>query len=114
MRALVYVLAWLGCSVLMLATVVELATIGLFVVALGPFACLYVGARLGTWAGLGSLVTGALMVAGLWLFASIRQPLHRAVRRRWQRGLRVLRLVATVRNGLWAQYRKRRQDEVPS
>jgi len=114
MRALVYALAWLGYSVLMLATLVELAMTGLFVVALGPFACLYVGARLGTWAGLGSLVTGALMLAGLYLFASIRAPLHRVVTRRWRRGIRVLRLAATVRNGLWAQYRKRRQDEVPS
>ena len=114
MRTVVYALAWIGSSLVMLASVVGLAIIVLSFLIIGPLAPVYVAARLSVWFGLNMASTIVLMVAGLWLFGSVRLSLYRPVLRSWRCGLRILWAAKTLRDGLWRQYRDGDKGEVPS
>ena len=115
LRLVVYALVWLICTLAMAFCMAGLAALAMFYTVLGPFACLYVGARIGEWCGLGLPLTAALMLAFLGLFGSVRVTLYRLVRRRWGRGLRFIARTRAFRADLWRQYRLARQhSEVQS
>lgn len=105
MRLVAYLFAWLLCSLAIIATKAGLGLLLVFYTALGPFACVYAGARLGTWCGLDLSWTVLLMIAGLWLFGSVRLPLYRPVLKLWRGGFRLLASTSALRNDLWRQYR---------
>jgi hypothetical protein len=105
MRALVYLSVWLGCNVIIAGCVAEMAGLGLFFTVIGPFAPVYVAARLGCWLGWGVLPTLLLMVAGLALYGSVRHSIYRHSFRRWHQDRRVIHASATFRANLWRRYR---------
>lgn len=76
---------WLWCSSELFLGWVGVSLLTIFYTVIGPFACLYVGARLGTWIGLNDLGIHAATLAGLWFFSTVRLQLyyHVARRRRW-------------------------------
>jgi hypothetical protein len=105
LRLVFYVLAWAICNLLRGACMAGLAALLAFYAAIGPLACVYVGARLGSWCGFDFAVTSLLMLAGLWLFGSIRIQLYRHVLRWWRRGFRFLDQTEALQEDLWRQYR---------
>ncbi len=106
MRALTYVLAWLGCWVVVAACAVELAVLALFYAVMGPIACVYVGARLGAAAGLGFFSTTVMMLAGLALYASVRVPLYQHMLRWGHHSRRVMLAAGALRDDLWRRYHR--------
>ncbi len=104
-RLLLYTVTWLLCNLAIATGIAALGTLLLVYVAIGPFACVYVGARLGTWCDFDFLVTSILMLAGLWLFGSVRLRLYRHVLRWWRRGHRFLYYARLLRDDIWRQYR---------
>ncbi len=103
-RLAVYAVVWFLCNLLIGACIVGLGALLMFYTAIGPFACVYVGARLGTWCGFDLSVTAPLMLSGLWLFGSIRLRLYRRVLRLWRRGFRCVASAMALRDDLWRQY----------
>lgn len=103
-RLALYGLAWLLCNLAIAACVTGLGALLVFYTAVGPFACIYVGARLGTWCGFDFALNAVLMLAGLWLFGSIRVRLYRHVLRWWRRVLCYLYRATSLRDDLWRQY----------
>ena len=55
----------------------SLPLLGLTYSVLGPFACIYVSARIATWLQCGSVAIHLAALAGLMFFADIRIPLYR-------------------------------------
>lgn len=105
-RFALYALVWILCNLAIAACIGGLGLLLTFYTAVGPFACIYVGARVGTWCGFDMFVNTILMLAGLWLFGSIRVSLYRHVLRWWRRGFRFLDRVAALRDDLWRQYQR--------
>ena len=65
----------------------SLPLMGLIYAVIGPFACMYVIARIAVWLQCGTVTTHLAVLAGLLLFADIRIPLYRAL---WSHRKRVL------------------------
>ena len=103
-RLALYASVWLLCNLAIGGCIAGLGALLMFYTAVGPFACVYVGARLGTWCGFDLGLTGPLMLGGLWLFGSIRLRLYRRVLRLWRRGFRFLASTTALRDDLWRQY----------
>ncbi len=106
LRLVLYTLAWLLCNLAIAAGVTALGVLLMIYTAIAPFACVYVGARVGTWCDFDFFVTSMLMLAGLWLFGSVRVRLYRHVLRWWRRGHRFLRVTRSLRDDLWRQYHR--------
>lgn len=111
-RLAFYGLAWAACNLVIGAAMAGLGFLLMFYTTLGPFACVYVGARLGNWCGFDIFLTSMFMMAGLWLFGSVRVPLYRHVWRWWRQGHRVVHGAAAFRDDIWRQYRAAVESEV--
>lgn len=104
-RLAAFVVARLLADLGILAAWAGVLTLIAFYIIIGPFACIWTGARLGVWFDVGLFWTDAAMLGGVWLYGSVRPRLYRYVFRAKRWAIRQATMLESFRDDLWRQYR---------
>ena len=104
----IYAVAWVTTNAVLIAGWMSLSALTFFYLIVGPLAGVWVAARLGLWFDLGTIVTYALMMAGVLLFGAVRVDVYRIIARRKRRILSAMERARTLRDDLWRQYQRAR------